>query len=75
MRVCQIESLVCICSTVTGPRVRYQDVAVFLVQPAAVQQQAFTAEERLRFSHSYGYCVNPFLILPCATAMNDSLIL
>lgn len=48
----------------TLPRVRHRDVAVFLVQPARAQQQAFTAEERLKFSHSYGYCVNPFLDTP-----------
>lgn len=48
----------------TLPRVRHRDVAVFLVQPAAVQQQAFTADQRFKFSHSYGYCVNPFLDTP-----------
>jgi hypothetical protein len=48
----------------TLPRVRHRDVAVFLVQPALVQQQAFTDGERRKFSHSYGYCVNPFLDTP-----------
>ncbi len=48
----------------TLPRIRHRDVAVFLVQPALAQQQAFTTEERREFSYNYGYCVNPFLGTP-----------